>query len=135
MITKRVTIGIVAEQTGCNIETIRYYEKEGLLAPPPRSAGGHRLYSTDQIERLTFIRRSRELGFSIAEIKQLHSISDKVEVSCENVKEIADKHLEDIAAKIADLIKMQSVLSELSTQCSGKDVPDCPIISALQRGA
>lgn len=134
VITKRVTIGVVAGQFGCSIETIRYYEKKGLLAPPPRSAGGHRLYNTDHIEQLTFIRRSRELGFSMSEIRQLHSIVDKMEVSCEKVKGIADKHLEDIAAKIADLVKMQSVLSKLSTQCSGQDVPDCPIMSALQRG-
>ncbi len=130
--SQRVTIGIVAERTGCNIETIRYYEKEGLLPPPIRSQGGHRLYTTDQIERLTFIRRSRELGFSMAEIKQLHSIVDKKDACCESVKKIADDHLEDIATKIADLTKMQSILSELSLRCSDQTIPDCPIISALQ---
>ena len=130
--SKLVTIGKVSQLTECNIETIRYYEKEGLLPPPARSAGGHRLYSQTQIERLTFIRRARQLGFSMQEIKQLHSIVDRQTVSCESVKKIADEHIEDIAAKIADLVKMQSVLTDLSRQCSGEDVPDCPIISALQ---
>ena len=127
-----ITIGKVADRTGCNIETIRYYEKEGLLPEPPRSSGGHRLYSQSLVERLVFIRRARELGFSILEIKQLHSIVDGEVVSCERVKSIADDHLEDINQKIIDLKRMQTILSELSHQCSGRDVPDCPIISALQ---
>ena len=127
-----ITIGKVAERTGCHIETIRYYEKEGLLPSPSRSAGGHRLYTQNLVERLVFIRRARELGFSMLEIKQFHSIVDGEMVSCERVKSIADHHLEEIAAKIADLVKMQTILTDLSHQCSGKDVPDCPIISALQ---
>ncbi len=131
--TDLITIGKVAARTGCNIETIRYYEKEGLLPKPSRSSGGHRLYSLAQIERLTFIRRARELGFSMQEIKQLHSIVDGELISCECVKKIADDHLEEIDLKIADLAKMKAILADLSQQCSGLAVPDCPIISALQR--
>lgn len=127
-----ITIGKVADRTGCHIETIRYYEKEGLLPEPPRSSGGHRLYSQNLVERLIFVRRARELGFSILQIKQLHSIVDGEHVSCESVKSIADEHLEEISSKITDLTKMQSILQKLSQQCSGKDVPECPIISALQ---
>ena len=78
----RVTIGKVAEKTGCHIETIRYYEKERLLASPERSEGGHRLYTNALIERLVFIRRSRELGFSVLEIRGLLSIVDGEQVSC-----------------------------------------------------
>ncbi len=132
MSNDRLTIGKVAEQTGCHIETIRYYEKEDLLPPPGRSAGGHRLYTTDLIERLVFIRRSRELGFSMQEIRELLSVVDGHQVSCERVKYLADTHLKDIRSKISDLRRMETTLRELSNQCSGDDVPECPIIEALQ---
>jgi MerR family mercuric resistance operon transcriptional regulator len=128
----RVTIGKVAKQTGCHIETIRFYEKEALLPHPDRSEGGHRLYSTQLIERLVFIRRCRELGFSMDEIRQLLSLVDGEQVSCQRVQHIADEHLRDVRAKIADLKKMERSLDELSSQCSGDDVPDCPIIEVLQ---
>lgn len=132
MSNDRLTIGKVAEQTGCHIETIRYYEKEDLLPPPGRSAGGHRLYTSDLIERLVFIRRSRELGFSMQEIRELLSVVDGHHVSCERVKNLADTHLKDIRSKISDLRRMETTLRELSNQCSGDDVPECPIIEALQ---
>ena len=133
MSNNRVTIGKVAAITGCHIETIRFYEKEALLPHPDRSEGGHRLYSTQLIERLVFIRRSRELGFSMAEIRQLLSLVDGEQVSCQRVQQIADEHLRDVRAKIADLKKMERSLDDLSNQCSGDDVPDCPIIEVLQR--
>ena len=133
MSDNRVTIGKVAAITGCHIETIRFYEKEALLPHPDRSEGGHRLYSTQLIERLVFIRRSRELGFSMAEIRQLLSLVDGEQVSCQRVQQIADEHLRDVRAKIADLKKMERSLDDLSNQCSGDDVPDCPIIEVLQR--
>ncbi len=132
MSNDRLTIGKVAEQTGCHIETIRYYEKENLLPPPGRSAGGHRLYTSDLIERLVFIRRSRELGFSMQEIRELLSVVDGRQGSCERVKKLADTHLKDIRSKISDLRRMETTLRELSNQCSGDDVPECPIIEALQ---
>jgi MerR family mercuric resistance operon transcriptional regulator len=132
MSNDRLTIGKVAEQTGCHIETIRYYEKEDLLPPPGRSEGGHRLYTSDLIERLVFIRRSRELGFSMQEIRELLSVVDGRQVSCERVKNLADTHLKDIRSKISDLRRMETTLRELSNQCSGDDVPECPIIEALQ---
>ena len=133
MSDNRVTIGKVAAITGCHIETIRFYEKEALLPHPDRSEGGHRLYSTQLIERLVFIRRSRELGFSMAEIRQLLSLVDGEQVSCQRVQQIADEHLRDVRAKIVDLKKMERSLDDLSNQCSGDDVPDCPIIEVLQR--
>ncbi|MEE8244193.1 MAG: MerR family DNA-binding protein, partial [Pseudomonadales bacterium] len=97
-----------------------------------RSAGGHRLYTSDLIERLVFIRRSRELGFSMQEIRELLSVVDGRQVSCERVKTLADTHLKDIRSKISDLRRMETTLRELSNQCSGDDVPECPIIEALQ---
>ncbi len=128
----RLSIGKVAAQTGCNIETIRFYEKESLLPQPRRTDGGHRLYTTKMVKRLVFIRRSRELGFSMKEIRQLLSVVDGEQVSCELVKSIADEHLRDIRSKINDLRKMEKSLRDLSSRCSGEDVPECPIIEVLQ---
>ena len=133
MFQGRITIGKVAARTGCNIETIRYYEKESLLPPPGRTEGGHRIYTTAMVERLVFIRRCRELGFSMTEIRGLLSVVDGEQVSCERVKHIAEIHLQDIRSKIADLRKMERTLDDLSNQCSGEDVPDCPIIEVLQQ--
>ncbi len=127
-----LTIGKVAQQTQCNIETIRYYERESLLPAPQRTSGGHRLYNEAAIKRLVFIRRSRELGFSMAEIRQLLSVVDGDVISCDTVKGIAEIHLHDIKTRIADLSKMQRILGELSQQCSGENVPECPIIEVLQ---
>ncbi len=133
--TNRYPIGIgeLSKHTGCKIETIRYYEKQGLMPNPPRTDGDHRLYSAEMAGRLLFIRRSRELGFSMAEIRGLLTLVDGEQISCERVKFIADTHLRDIKSKIADLRKMQRTLNDLASQCSGDDVPDCPIIDVLQK--
>ena len=125
------SIGKVAKLTDCNIETIRYYEKEKLVTEPPRTDGGHRIYSNEHIQRLIFIRRSRELGFSMKEIRQLLSLVDGELISCELVKDMAEIHRKKILSKITDLRKMERSLKELSSQCSGEDVPDCPIIDVL----
>lgn len=125
------SIGDVAKITGCNIETIRYYEREGVMPPPRRSPGGHRLYSRQLVERLNFIRRSRELGFSMLEVRELLRIVDREQVSCEKVKDIAEAHIEDITRRIDDLQRMKDMLQDLSRQCSGDDVPECPIIESL----
>jgi len=128
-----IGIGELSKQTGCKIETIRYYEKQHLMPEPARTHGGHRLYSSNLLGRLKFIRRSRELGFSMDEIRDLLSLVDEKQVSCERVKSIAQIHLHDIEAKIADLKNMQTTLQDLAQRCSGKDVVDCPIIESLQR--
>ena len=129
-----IGIGEVAKRTNCKIETIRYYEQQKLLPAPPRTDGGHRLYNAEAVGRLLFIRRSRELGFSMDEVRQLLSIVDRQQISCERVKMIAEEHLQEIKSKIADLRKMQRTLSDLASRCSGEDVPDCPIIQVLQTG-
>lgn len=128
----RLSRGILAKRSHVNAETIRYYEKISLLPEPERSEGGHRLYQDSDLQRLCFIRRCREIGFSLDEIRELLSLVDGQLVSCERVKEISDNHLLDIAAKIADLKKMQRTLNKLTASCSGGDVPECPIIEALQ---
>lgn len=129
-----IGIGELSRQTGCKVETIRYYEQQSLMPEPPRTDGGHRLYTQDMRGRLLFIRRSRELGFSMDEIRGLLSLVDGKQISCERVKSMAEEHLQDIRAKISDLRRMQRTLSDLASRCSGEDVPDCPIIDTLQRG-
>lgn len=130
--TKPYTRGALAQRSGVKAETIRYYEKVMLLSEPDRSSGGYRVYTEDDYQRLCFIRRCRDMGFSLSEIRGLLSIVDGDQVSCEQVKCMADAHLADIARKIADLKKIQRTLRELSSNCSANDVPNCPIIEALQ---
>ena len=125
------TIGGLSRKTGCHIETIRYYERIGLLSKPPRTEGGHRLYNKEQIKRLVFIRRSRELGFSLEEIRTLLKLVDGKRYTCEEVKTVTNRHLEDVRKKISDLRKLKKTLRAISSQCEGGLVPDCPIIDAL----
>lgn len=126
-----ITIGELSKQTGCHIETIRYYERIGLLARPPRTEGGHRIYDNEQLKRLVFIRRSRELGFSLEEIRTLLRLVDGKRYTCQEVKRLTDRHLADVTKKISDLRKLQKTLRTISSQCEGGLVPDCPIIDAL----
>ncbi len=129
-----VTIGTLSKQTGCNIETIRYYERIGILSKPPRTEGGHRLYEREQIKRLMFVRRSRELGFSLEEIRTLLRLVDGKRYTCEEVKAVTDRHVEDVRKKISDLRRLQKTLRDISSQCDGGLVPDCPIIDTLFEG-
>ena len=124
-------IGTLSKRTGCHIETIRYYERIKLLPKPPRSEGGHRLYDREQVKRLVFIRRSRELGFSLDEIRTLLRLVDGKRYTCLEVKTITEKHLGDVGKKISDLRRLQKTLRTISSQCDGGLVPDCPIIDAL----
>ena len=126
-----VTIGTLAKKTGVNIETIRYYEKEGILPHPPRSPGGHRLYKEDDIKRLFFVRRSRELGFSIKEINSLLSLIQVGDYTCAAIHDLTLQHAKEIKQKITDLRKMERVLVEMAAECSRGDIPECPIIDTL----
>lgn len=126
-----VTIGVLAKQTECHIETIRYYERIGLLSKPPRTQGGHRLYDKEQIKRLIFIRRSRELGLSLDEIRTLFMLVDGERYTCREVKVVTEQHLRDVSKKISDLRRLQKILRDISAQCQGGLVPHCPIIDAL----
>ena len=123
--------GELANRSGCNLETIRYYEKIGLLKPPERTASGHRLYSRDDQARLGFILRGRVLGFSIGELKSLLTLVDSHDYSCGEVLELTDGHLASVRQKIIDLKKLERTLADVSAQCDGGDVPECPIIDAL----
>ena len=123
--------GELAARSGCNIETIRYYEKIGLLKPPERTSSGHRLYSRDDCARLGFILRGRDLGFSIVELKSLLSLVDSHDYGCGEVLDLTRDHLASVRQKIADLKKLERTLADVSAQCKGGDVPKCPIIDAL----
>jgi len=126
-------IGALSKQTGCNIETIRYYEKAGLLPVPARSPAGYRRYGSTHLRRLTFIRRARALGFSIEEVRTLLKLADERKRPCAEVRIVADVHLKDVQAKIADLRAMERVLRETVAQCASGRSADCPLIEALSR--
>ena len=126
-----LTRGALAAQTGCNIETIRYYEQIGILPPPPRSQGGHRLYGESLAKRLNFVRRSRDLGFTLEEIRELLHLVDGGNYTCAQVETLAHEHVQDIHRKIGDLKKLKAVLEGMVSECSGGKVPECPIIDAL----
>lgn len=121
----------LARLTGCNLETIRYYEKIAMLPDPPRTAAGYRVYGDDHISRLRFIMRARELGFSIEEIRRLLDLVDGGNQTCAEVKERTELHLADVRTKIADLRRIERVLAATSAKCSGEDVPQCPALDTL----
>lgn len=129
--TKTLSIGELAAETDVNIETIRFYEKKGILPQPVRSESGRRLYDQADVKRLNFIHRCRGLGFSLKEIMSLLSLVDGGDYTCKQVHEIAALHVRDIRKKILSLQKMESVLDDLIEHCSRGDVSECPIIDSL----
>lgn len=128
-----ISIGILARRSGVTVETIRYYERIGLLPAPPRSAGGYRVYSPAHAERLQFVRRARDLGLSLDEVRRLLSLADQKSRSCGKVHDLAAHHLADIRARIADLKRMERALSLLVRACAKGDLPSCPLLEALAR--
>jgi MerR family mercuric resistance operon transcriptional regulator len=127
----RLTIGALSERTGCNVETIRYYERIGLMPRAARSDGGHRLYDGDHAKRLGFIRRSRELGFTLEQVRTLLGLVDGRRYTCAQVKRITIGHIEEIHRKVIDLRKIERVLKDMAAQCEGGAVPRCAVIDAL----
>lgn len=126
-----MTIGALSQRTGCNIETIRYYERIGMIPKPPRTQGGHRLYAQEHLKRLTFIRRSRELGFGLEQIRELLRFADGGRYTCSQVKTITLQHLEEVRVRMKDLRRLEKVLKTMASLCDGGKVPDCPVIDAL----
>ena len=123
--------GELAQQSGCNIETVRFYERLGLLPAPPRTAGGHRDYAPEHLRRLTFIRRSRALGFTLDEVRSLLALVGGGDWSCAEVRAMTIEHLADVRRKIGDLEKLERVLEDMTAQCEGGALPECPIVDAL----
>lgn len=129
--TENLSIGDLSRRTGVNIETIRYYEKIGMLPKPPRTGGGRRVYGPDQTRLLAFTRRARELGFTLDEIRALLAIEQSAHVTCAEVRDIASRHLESVRIKLADLMRLEKILSKTIAQCTGASAPSCPVLDML----
>jgi MerR family mercuric resistance operon transcriptional regulator len=128
---ENLPIGELSKRSGVNIETIRYYERVKVLAPPPRTDSGRRVYHSTDLRILVFIRRSRQLGFSLDEIRTLLRLGGPEKASCREVREIAAHHLEDIRARLVDLKKLERLLAKTVSRCSGRTAPDCPVLDIL----
>ncbi len=132
----RLTIGRLSQASGVNIETIRYYERIKLLTAPPRTRGGHRSYGVADLHRLRFIRRARELGFAIDDVRALLALANQGGASCGDVRSIAAAHLADVRAKLADLARLEEILAdtvaECDAQCEATFAPICPVLEVLQ---
>jgi Cu(I)-responsive transcriptional regulator len=132
MADKALSIGDLGRETGTKIETIRYYERIGLLPSPPRTgAGNYRAYTPEHLGRLSFVRRSRDLGFTLDQIRALLDLSDQRERECEAVDAIAREHVADVERKIADLTALRRELNSLIGQCRHGTIAECRIIEAL----
>lgn len=129
------TIGQLGRQIGIKAETIRYYEQVGLLAAPLRSHGNYRHYTDRDRQRLAFVRRARELGFSIGQIRELIELAGQRDHECRPVDEVVRGHVADIARKIEDLQSLQSELARMIAGCPGGRVAECRVLEALQPSA
>ncbi len=130
-----LSIGAVARQAGVAVDTIRYYEREGLLPEPARRASGYRTYGEDAIRRLRFIRRAKELGFTLEEIRELLALSADRHLGVKGVKQRAQQRLAAIDARIAELQRVRAGLDQLIEACPGHGAPEqCPILQALAGG-
>jgi MerR family transcriptional regulator, mercuric resistance operon regulatory protein len=128
-----LSIGRVARASGVHLETIRYYERIGLIPAPARTEGGHRAYEPLALRRLAFVRRARALGFSIEEIRALLSLADPGHRACDEVRVVAEARLRDVRAKIADLTRLEAVLAETVGRCGTEGpAPSCPVLDLLE---
>ncbi|NOZ33461.1 MAG: helix-turn-helix domain-containing protein [Alphaproteobacteria bacterium] len=124
----------MARRTGVKIETIRYYERCGVLPRPDRTAGGNRQYDHEMLKRLNFVRRSRDMGFSLKEVRALLEMVDENTLSCAEVHQITTVHLDTIRRRISGLKRLEKALGAMAAECSRGDVPDCPIVDTLYEG-
>ncbi len=125
-------IGEVAERGGVNLQTIRYYEREGLLPEPPRLTSGYRMFPADAVRRVRFIKRAQELGFSLAEIRELLSLREDPGAGAQQMRERAQAKIADIEEKIRSLRAMKDALNQLTEKCScSGPLRECPILDAL----
>ncbi len=129
-------IGELAQATGTPVETIRYYEREGLLPAAPRSDGNYRVYGAPHEERLRFIRQCRGLDMSLDEVRALLQVRDAPEAGCERVNTLIDAHIAHVAARIRELQRLRRALQSLRDRCAGAgDAAECGILSGLQQGS
>lgn len=133
-VTAGLTIGKVARGAGLAVDTVRYYEREGLLEKPARTPGGYRRYSPEAVKRLQFIRQAKELGFTLAEIRELLTLKVAPDKSCADVRARAQAKIADVESRIAQLERMKRALEQLAASCSGQGpTSECPILEALER--
>src|SRR5262245_19750965 len=123
-----ITIGELSKRTDVHIETIRYYERIKILPKPPRTNGGRRVYNAAHLRILTFIKRSRDLGFSIDDVRELLRLGGPDKAPCNKVRDIASDHLDDVRAKIAHLRQVERLLENTISQCTGTTAPECPVL-------
>jgi MerR family mercuric resistance operon transcriptional regulator len=126
-----LSIGALAGRSGVKIETIRYYERIGVMPKPPRSAAGYRRYTSEHLKRLIFIRRGRELDFRLDILRGLLRLVDGHAHTCAEGRSLALAHLDEIRAKIADLKRLERAMAEIAARCTGKPIPDCALVEAL----
>lgn len=129
-----MNIGQAAKRTGLSAKMIRYYESIGLLKPASRSESGYRLYGQDDLHSLTFIKRSRDLGFSLEEVARLLTLWQDRQRASADVKALANQHIADLNRRIEELVSLRDTLGELVAHCHGDDRPDCPILKDLAAG-
>lgn len=128
-------IGEVARKAGVNIDTVRYYERKNLIPEPPRRESGYRQYTMDTVRRIHFIRKAKELGFSLKEITELLSLRVSPDTACADMKKHAETKITDIEAKISMLNNIKDSLKELTEMCTqNRDTGECPILEALDTG-
>lgn len=126
----RLTIGELSRRTGSNPETVRYYERIGLLPEPARSQGGHRLYGLGHLKRLGFVRHARELGFTVESVRELLRLAER-DRPCADARSVAGAHLLEVQEKLAALRTMERVLQDMVARCDAEQAPECPLIEAL----
>lgn len=124
-------IGELSRRTGCNIDTIRFYEKVGVLPKAARSSGGHRIYSLAHQQRLAFVCRARGLGFTLKQVRALLRLSDQRNRPCSDAQRVAGKHLAEVRSRIADLRAVEAALKALIAQCGQGEDASCPLLEAL----
>ena len=131
-----LTIGVLAQEAGVGVETIRFYERQGLIKQPPRRAKGYRQYSSEDPRRIRFIRRAQELGFTLQEIGEFLNLNDTRRTTCADVKKRADAKLEEVRAKIRALQQMEGSLRELSEacDCGPRAAAECRILDCFESG-
>lgn len=127
-------IGELARATHCRVVTIRYYERIGILPPPARAENNYRVYGSRHLQRLRFVRRTRELGFSLDEVRTLLDVVDEGSYTCEDIRGLAQRHLDDVRARLQDLQRMETMLADLVAQCTGGRTPDCSLLETLFSG-
>ena len=129
-----LSIGALSKMTGTTVETIRWYERVGMLPTPARTKGNYRSYGRAHLERLSFVRRARDLGFTLDQVRELLRLADRQDESCDSVDRVAREHLTEVERKIADLEALRRELKDLIGQCRHGTIAECRIVAALSPG-